>query len=178
MDPPWWEQGGSQQVDVRPPEKANPNSYCARPVHLIITMMQWIRTSRLAIRNFLSGSRGGRGLGADRQISVFRFTWTDPTIPRVCPSIRLGYVHLLGPRIPGVCPSIRLWSDREEWRVSRGGASIRLYLYHISNMSIYSTIFGIKYVHLFDHVCTRCLTRQVSRGARARSVSCSQMKQT
>jgi len=120
VDPPWWEQGGSQQVDVRPPEKANPNSYCARPVHLIITMMKWIRTSRLSTRNFLSGSRGGRGLGADRQISVFRFTWTDPKIPRVCPSIRRGYVHLLDPRIPGVCPSIRLWSDRDEWRVSRG----------------------------------------------------------
>ena len=31
------------------------NSHGARPVHLIITMIQWIRTSRLSIKNCLSG---------------------------------------------------------------------------------------------------------------------------
>jgi len=42
--------------DVRPDlrEKGNSNSHDARPVHLIITMIQWIRTSRLPIRNSLS----------------------------------------------------------------------------------------------------------------------------
>ena len=35
------------------------NSHGARPVHLIITMIKWIRTSRLSIENSLSlGTRG------------------------------------------------------------------------------------------------------------------------
>ena len=42
------------KVDVRLPGKRNSNSHGARPVHLIITMMKWIRTSRLSIKNFLS----------------------------------------------------------------------------------------------------------------------------
>ena len=39
----------SRKVDVRLPGKENSNSHCARPVHLIITMIKWIRTSRLSI---------------------------------------------------------------------------------------------------------------------------------
>jgi hypothetical protein len=31
------------------------NSHGARPVHLIITIIKWIRTSRLSIKNSLSG---------------------------------------------------------------------------------------------------------------------------
>jgi len=42
-----------RKVDVRLPGKGNSNSHGARPVHLIITMIQWIRTSRLSIKNFL-----------------------------------------------------------------------------------------------------------------------------
>jgi len=42
------------KVDVRLPGKGNSNSHGARPVHLIIEMIQWIRTSRLAIENSLS----------------------------------------------------------------------------------------------------------------------------
>jgi len=34
--------------------KGNSNSHGARPVHLIITMIRWIRTSRLSIKNSLS----------------------------------------------------------------------------------------------------------------------------
>ena len=44
---------GPRKVDVRLPGKGNSNSHGARPVHLIITMMKWIRTSRLSIKNFL-----------------------------------------------------------------------------------------------------------------------------
>ena len=40
----------TKKVDVRLPEKQNPNSHGARPVHLIIMMTEWIRTSRLAIK--------------------------------------------------------------------------------------------------------------------------------
>ena len=36
------------------------NSYGARPVHIIITMIKWIRTSRLSIKNSLSRERRGR----------------------------------------------------------------------------------------------------------------------
>jgi hypothetical protein len=43
-----------RKVDVRLPEKGNSNSLGARPVHLIITMIKWFRTSRLSTRNSLS----------------------------------------------------------------------------------------------------------------------------
>ena len=49
-----------RKVDVRLPGKGNSNSHGAMPVHLIITMIQWIRTSRLSIKNSLS-PRLGRG---------------------------------------------------------------------------------------------------------------------
>ena len=44
----------TQCEDVRLPGKETSNSHGAGPVHLIITMMKWIRTSRLSIRNSLS----------------------------------------------------------------------------------------------------------------------------
>jgi len=40
------------------PEKRNPNSNGARPVHLIITMITWIRSSRLTIKKSLSLCEG------------------------------------------------------------------------------------------------------------------------
>ena len=45
--PPEW-----KKVDVRLPGKGNQNSYGERPIHLIITMFRWIRTSRLSTRTF------------------------------------------------------------------------------------------------------------------------------
>ena len=44
----------ARKVDVRLLGKGNSNSHGARPVHLIITMIKWIRTSRLSIKNSLS----------------------------------------------------------------------------------------------------------------------------
>ena len=44
----------TRKVDVRLPGKGNSNSHDARPVHLIITMIEWIRTSRLSIKRSLS----------------------------------------------------------------------------------------------------------------------------
>ena len=41
----------ARQVDVRLPGQGNSSSHGARPIHLIITMIQWIRTSRLSIKN-------------------------------------------------------------------------------------------------------------------------------
>ena len=46
----------SRKVDVRLPGECNSNSRGARPIHLIITMKEWIRTSRVSIRDFLSGT--------------------------------------------------------------------------------------------------------------------------
>ena len=48
---------GTRKVDARLPGKRNSNSHGARPVHLIITMIKWIRTSRLSIKNSLSGAQ-------------------------------------------------------------------------------------------------------------------------
>ena len=45
---------GARKVDVRLHGKGNSNSHGARPVHLIIKMIKWIRTSRLSIKNSLS----------------------------------------------------------------------------------------------------------------------------
>ena len=44
---------GGRKVDVRPPGKGNSNSHGARPACLIITMIKWIRTSRLSIKSSL-----------------------------------------------------------------------------------------------------------------------------
>ena len=50
--------GEGVKVDARLPGKGNSNSHGARPVHLIITMTKWIRTSRLSIKNSLSNLKG------------------------------------------------------------------------------------------------------------------------
>ena len=46
--------GPSRKVDIRLPGKGNSKSHGARPVHQIITMIKWTRTSRLSIKNSLS----------------------------------------------------------------------------------------------------------------------------
>ena len=43
-----------RKVDARLPGKGDSNSHGARPVHLFITMIKWIRNSRLSIKNSLS----------------------------------------------------------------------------------------------------------------------------
>ena len=42
------------KVDVRLPGKGNSNSHGARPVHLIITIIKWFRTSKLSTKYSLS----------------------------------------------------------------------------------------------------------------------------
>ena len=42
------------KVDIRLPGKENSNSHGARPVHQIISIILWFRTSRLPIKNSLS----------------------------------------------------------------------------------------------------------------------------
>ena len=80
------------KVDVRLPGKGNSISHGARPVHLIITMIKWIRTSRLSIKNSLSkaGRDAVRGVfdashspGRAGQGSVFFFLFFISLKPRV-----------------------------------------------------------------------------------------------
>ena len=52
-----------RKVYVRRPGKGNSNSHGARPVHLIIILMKWIRTSRLSKKNSLSTLGERLGLG-------------------------------------------------------------------------------------------------------------------
>jgi hypothetical protein len=61
----------SRKVDVRLPGKGNLNSHGARPVHLIVTMIKWILTRRLAIKNsfLLRFEAWGVGFGMDRPAS-------------------------------------------------------------------------------------------------------------
>jgi len=50
-------------------ERCAGDSHGARPVHLIITMMKWTRTSRLSIKNSLSaGERCAGGGGASHAL--------------------------------------------------------------------------------------------------------------
>ena len=46
------------------PRKGNSNFHGARPVHLIITMIKWIRTSRLSIKKTLSARHHASGMPA------------------------------------------------------------------------------------------------------------------
>jgi hypothetical protein len=54
--------GCDRKVDVRLPRKGDSNSCGARPVHLVITMIKWIRTSRLSIEMTLSSVCGVQGV--------------------------------------------------------------------------------------------------------------------
>ena len=44
-----------KKVDISLPGQGNSNSHGARPVHQIISVIEWIRTSRLSIKNSESG---------------------------------------------------------------------------------------------------------------------------
>ena len=48
-----------RKVDARLPEKGNSTGHDARPVHQIMSMMKWVRTSRLPIKNSLSAPPPG-----------------------------------------------------------------------------------------------------------------------
>ena len=58
----------SRKEDARLHGKGNSNFHGARPVHQIISMIEWIRTSRLSIKNSVSVRvyRDRRGLGGEQ----------------------------------------------------------------------------------------------------------------
>ena len=75
---------GSGRGDVRLPGQGNSNSHGARPVHLIITMIKWIRTSRLSVKNSLS-----EGLELTQRFAVLRrFRETAPRSLRTVLNLR------------------------------------------------------------------------------------------
>ena len=63
------------------PGKGNSNSHGARPVHLIITMIKWIRTNRLSIKNSLYAPSGGGESGHAERHAGPRDHHGDPTSP-------------------------------------------------------------------------------------------------
>ena len=78
----------TRKADVRLPGNGNPNSYDARPVHRIISMMEWIRTSRLSIKDSLSrlSKRGGskvedRGGGPSTSMAHFSSSLPFSALP-------------------------------------------------------------------------------------------------
>ena len=79
----------TRKVDVRLPGKGNSNSHGARPVHLIITMMKWIRTSRLSTKNSLSLPQTASVRSLQPGVSRNAAFWTRRVCltPRACPSI-------------------------------------------------------------------------------------------
>jgi hypothetical protein len=54
---------GFRKIDVRLPGKGDSRSHGARPVQQIISMIKWIRTSRLKLRCSLSRVEGQGGWG-------------------------------------------------------------------------------------------------------------------
>jgi len=95
-----------RKVIVRLPEKRKSNSHGARPVHLIITMIKWIRTSRLSINNSLSGAGGcspgsSKSWGCSGSVplpDVFFFS-TLVTGPRRSLSLKLSDTKVYEPQI-------------------------------------------------------------------------------
>jgi len=80
----------SKEVD----ERGHSNSHGARPVHLIITMIKWIRTNRLSIKNSLSlDERGGHFEMAGEAIAHHR-----ERVPRRHLQGCLAHKKLLPPR--------------------------------------------------------------------------------
>ena len=74
----------TKKVDERLPGKGNSNSHGARLVHLIITMIKWIRTSRLSRKNSLSRTRGGRPRHLGRHV------WEAGQLVVVPPRLEFG----------------------------------------------------------------------------------------
>ena len=72
----------NRKVDVRLPQRRKFNFYCASPVHLIITMIMWIRTSRLSIQNsFCVRLQGTLSNESDGPIlAIAKFTRKHPTV--------------------------------------------------------------------------------------------------
>jgi len=81
-----------RKVDVRLPGKVNSDSHGARPVHLIIRMIEWIRTSRLPIKNSLS-QIPLENLGPSASEAQVRFYGRIVVIYIVMIRLRVGWLN-------------------------------------------------------------------------------------
>ena len=89
------------KVDVRLPGKGNSNPHGARPVHLIIKMIKWIRTSRLSIKNSLSPARVPNAAGAPAETcQVTNTNLLNGSARRVRPARLQGYLAHKKQRTP------------------------------------------------------------------------------
>ena len=93
-------------LDVRLPGKGNSNSHGARPVHLSITMIKWIRTRRLSTKNCLSPCPKDQEMAKStlprvthhRPGHVWRDKWTALSGPTSAPSVNARVSQLEGSR--------------------------------------------------------------------------------
>ena len=110
-----------RKVDVRLPGNGNSNSHGARPAHPIITMIKWIRTGRLSIKNYLSPRGRERRCGfetkhpttkAPSRHSTKRQSTKNTRAPKTVQSLS----DLPAPRRPGGCAD----RTRNSWPPARG----------------------------------------------------------
>ena len=102
----------------------------ARPVHLIITTMKWIQTSRLPIKNSFSASEGGGcGTEAGHEMGSRGKAWSASTphpIPGTLNPARNLRAHLVcqNPKrqLGGICclGTDATWGGGAGWSTSRG----------------------------------------------------------
>ena len=93
-----------RKVAVRLPGKGNPNSHGTRPVHQIITMIKWIRTSSLSIKNALSSGCGCAGGGGPPRGRLISERHHAPR--RRQPAPKPPHPKLMAPRTGLGCPHI------------------------------------------------------------------------
>ena len=111
-----------RKVNRRLHGKANANSHGARPVRQIVSMMKWIRTSRLSIKNSLS--RAQAGAPRAHRCGVYLTTCAAESRSECLRPVayRLYIVYrpsLLGP----VDPSFRALHGRLKLKQGDGGAN-------------------------------------------------------
>ena len=83
----------ARKVDVRLSKKGNSNSHGARPIHIIISMIKWILTSRSSIKSSLSGSECEQACRQPEPMRLPRNPKSatqnpEPSTPNPAPSIR------------------------------------------------------------------------------------------
>jgi len=88
-----------RKVNIRLPGKGNSDSHGARSVHRIITMITWIRTSRLSIKNSLFRRYTPLYCASEGGHDVIVQMLLDEASPTVSKAHRLLYHSTLGVRV-------------------------------------------------------------------------------
>ena len=85
---------GHRNVNARLPGKENSNTHGAGPVHLTITMIKWIQTSKSSIKNSLPQAYGS----AESLSQAYRGTSTIRAVSSQDPTVGLWLGPYDGPR--------------------------------------------------------------------------------